>query len=149
MAPADSESNKSSAANEPYFNAVLGLSPEGLLGFEYQKGKHVFGLGLPGAASYKWFKNPYSDSKFYSIYMGGFSNPENNQVVDDVFYRKYKTSFVGVGIGYRWQWQSGFNVTTSVALHYSKKEFSNPNSSNVKKESSFFPFPSVVVGYKF
>jgi hypothetical protein len=147
--PIDSKSNRFTAANEPYFNGVLGISPEAVLGFEYQKGHHVFGVGIPGAISYKWFKNPYANSKFYSVYIGGFNNAENNEVVDDVFYKKYKTSFVGAGIGYRWQWQSGFNVTTSIALHYSKNEFSNPNSSTVKKESSLFPFPGVVVGYKF
>ncbi|MBC3876113.1 hypothetical protein [Undibacterium flavidum] len=147
--PSNYEKNKLPTANEPSFNVVLGVSLESILGFEYQKENHVIGLGLPGAVSYKWFKNPYGDSIYFGAYAGKFSNPENNEVRDGVFYKNYRTSFVGAGIGYRWQWPSGFNVTTSIALNSSKIEYSNPNSSKIKNKSVLGPLPGIIIGYKF
>ena len=121
----------------------------GAIGIEIQKGHHVLGIGLPGRVSYKWFSNPAGNSKFYSLYGGAYSFDENNEKVDDVFYRDFKTSFFGAGIGYRWQWQSGWNVSASVSLHHSNDEYSNPNSPYIRKETVNFIFPGVVAGYKF
>ena len=54
----------------------------------------------------------------------------------------------GFGVGYRWQWSSGWNVTTSFSIHYMVEEYSDPGQPK-KKETSVIPFPGINVGYKF
>lgn len=134
----------------PYFNMMLGISPDmGILGVEVHKDHHAFGVGFPETLSYKYFSNPHGNSKFYSVYLGAYDIDEFDDYEDGVYYRNFESKYAGVGIGYRWQWQSGWNVTASIAMHYAEDEYSNPGSSVRKEETGFFPFPGIMAGFKF
>lgn len=146
----DVNKNKFSSPDKIYINPTFGFSPDmGILGIEIQKGHHIIGVGIPGNVSYKWFSNPSGNSKFYSLYGGHYSLDSYNDEFDNIYYRNLKSSFFGAGIGYRWQWQSGWNISASVSLEHSNDEYSNPNSPYARKDISNFILPGVVAGYKF
>jgi len=136
--------------NEPYFNFVFGFSPfDGILGLEYQKKNHSFGIGLPGHLSYRNYANPYQDTKFWGIYLGSFSLSDTDKTIDNEKFTEVERSYFGVGIGYRWQWPSGWNVSASIAFEYNNAEYSNPDTLKTKTEKNVFPLPGINVGYKF
>jgi len=136
--------------NEPYLNAVVGFSPFlGVLGIEYQNKNHAFGIGLPGMLSYKYYVKPYQDTKFWGVFLGGYSSDNVNRTVDGINYSDVKSRSIGAGIGYRWQWSSGWNTSVSISLEYSTKDYSNPDTSQETTKSGVIPLPGVNVGYKF
>lgn len=141
--------------NEPYFNIIFGFSPfVGLLGFEYQKGNNAYGIGLPGRISYRYYYKPYQDSKFWGMYLGSFSPDCSNTskqtcYLDGIDYSHVKRSYIGAGIGYRWQWPSGWNASASIALEYYDKDYFNPATSQEVTDSDLILFPGLNIGYKF
>jgi len=140
--------------NDPHFNIIFGISPfVGLLGFEYQKGHNAFGFSPLTRISYRYYYKPYQDTKFWGVYLGSYIH---NRIDTDEYYSLHgvdydevKSSFFGAGIGYRWQWASGWNTSTSIALEFAHNEYSNPGTSQSDDEFEAFPFPGVNVGYKF
>ena len=137
---------------DPYFNVVLGISPFlGILGFEYQSGNHAYGIGLPGRVSYRYYYKPYQDTKFWGMYLGRYSNTSDNKTYshEGVNYSHVERAYIGAGIGYRWQWPSGWNTSVSIALEYSDDDYSNPASGETATDTGFIPFPGINVGYKF
>jgi len=143
-----------SEENEPFFNIIFGISPfSGLLGFEYQKGHNAFGFSPLKRISYRYYNNPYQDTKFWGIYLGSYSRNriDTNEYysLHGINYDKIKSSFVGAGIGYRWQWVSGWNTSVSIALEFAHNVYSNPGESQNAKENEIFPFPGLNAGYKF
>lgn len=136
--------------NNPNFNVVFGISPFlGVLGAEYQQKKHAFGIGYPKRLSYRYYVSPYQDTKFWGMYLGKMSYDDFDDTVDGILYQNLDTEYIGVGIGYRWQWLSGWNSSVSLALHYFDYEYSNPGSPQRETEKGFFAFPGINVGYKF
>jgi hypothetical protein len=146
------EVNTVNPDDELFYNVSIGVSAfECMLGFEIQKGNHSVGLGLCRQVSYRYYTNPYGDSLLYGLYAGyrsGYLQYETKEEFDGVIYEDKKSMYAGVGVGYRWQWLSGWNVTTSLAIHYMDDEYSNPGQPK-KKETSVIPFPGITVGYKF
>ena len=146
------EENTVNPDDEVFYNVSIGVSAfECMLGFEIQKGNHSVGLGLCRQVSYRYYTNPYGDSLLYGLYAGyrsGYLQSETKEEIDGVIYEDKKSMYAGVGVGYRWQWLSGWNVTTSLAIHYMDDEYSNPEQPK-KKETSVIPFPGIMVGYKF
>ena len=133
-----------------YFNVVFGISPFlGVLGAEYQWEKHAFGIGYPNRLSYRYYVNPSQDTKFYGVYLGKMHYERQNETVDGILYRDLDTEYIGVGVGYRWQWPSGWNTSASFAIHYYDYEHTNPGSSQLATETGLFLFPGINVGYKF
>jgi len=136
--------------NEPYLNAVFGVSPFlGVLGIEYQNKNHAFGIGAPGNLSYKYYARPYQDTKFWGVFLGGYSSDDANRSVNGINYSEIKSRFIGAGIGYRWQWSSGWNTSVSISLEYVTSDYSNPGTFQETTENRVLPFPGFNVGYKF
>jgi len=136
--------------NEPYFNFVFGFSPfDGILGLEYQKNNHSFGIGLPGRYSYRYYIKPYQDTKFWGVYLGGYSSDNINKTLDGNEFTKVKYAYVGAGLGYRWQWPSGWNVSASIALEYLDREYSNPDNPLIATREGLLLLPGINAGYKF
>lgn len=135
---------------DPYFNLTFGISPfDGIFGFEYQAGHHSFGIGVPEHLSYRYYFDPYGDSKFWGVYLGGYTIDDYNERVDGILFEKLETQYFGVGMGKRWQWPSGWNVTASVVIEHYEDEYSNPGALRTKIKNGAFPFPGIAVGYKF
>ena len=139
---------------DPYFNIILGVSPFlGFLGFEYQSGNNAYGVGLPGHLSYRYYYKPYQDTKFWGMYLGSYSldGSDNNKTYshEGINYSNVDHSYVGVGIGYRWQWSSGWNTSASIALEYSDEDYSNPATGQTATDTGVIPFPGLNIGYKF
>jgi len=146
----DQTENILSPDNEPYFNFVFGFSPlDGILGIEYQNKNHSFGAAIPGRYSYRYYDKPYQDTKFWGIYLGGYSDEDIDKTLEGVKFTEAKRSYFGAGMGYRWQWPSGWNVSASIALEHLDSEYSNPDSPLTATEKVFFLFPGINAGYKF
>ena len=105
--------------DELFYNVSFGVSAfECMLGVEIQKGSHSIGLGGCGQVSYRYYSNPYSDSLLYGLYAGyhsGYQRYDSKKEIDGVIYEDKESMYAGFGVGYRWQWLSGWNVTTSLA----------------------------------
>ena len=138
--------------DELFYNVSFGVSAfECMLGVEIQKGSHSIGLGGCRQVSYRYYSNPYGDSLLYGIYAGyrsGYQQYDTKKEIDGVIYEDKESIYSGLGIGYRWQWLSGWNVTTSLAINYMNNEYSNPGQPK-KKETSVILFPGITAGYKF
>ncbi len=144
------QQNIISPDNEPYFNTMVGLSPFlGILGVEVQNKNHAFGIGLPGNLSYRYFFNPYQDTKFWGVFLGGYSSENADRSVDGINYSDIESRYVGAGFGYRWQWSSGWNTSVSIALEYVTSDYSNPGTLDAATESRVILFPGANLGYKF
>jgi len=140
--------------NDPYFNVTIGISPfTGVLGFEAQKKNHSVSIGLPDRISYRYYSNPYQDTKFWGLYLGGYSLSESDTnkkySLNGVNYSDVERSYIGVGAGYRWQWPSGWNVSASIAIEYFDEKYSDATSTLSDTDSGLFPFPGINVGFKF
>ena len=136
--------------DEPFYNVLFGVSPFfGILGIEVLRGSHSVGFGFPVRLFYRYYNKPYADSLFYGLYAGRSKQPDNiEKKLDGVIYEDAETTDAGFGVGYRWQWSSGWNVTTSFSIHYMDEEYSNPGQPK-KKDTSVIPFPGINAGYKF
>lgn len=144
------ESNILNPEEDPHFNITFGISPfVGVLGFEYQNGNHAVGIGIPGVISYRHYLKPYQNTKFWGVYVGKHDIKEYNERVDGILFRDLETKFIGAGVGYRWQWPSGWNVSTSIAMQYVKDEYSNPNSSLKAEGKGLTLYPGINGGFKF
>ncbi len=146
--------NISNPENEPVFNIELGMSPFAVLtGFEYQKGHNGFGYSPRKRFSYRYYYKPGQETKFWGVYLGSSTRNriDTNEYysLNDVNYDKIKSSFFGAGIGYSWQWVSGWNTSVSIALEYTHNEYSISDTSQREDDYEVFPFPGVNVGYKF
>src|SRR5688500_1345691 len=76
--------------NDPHFNLIFGISPfDGILGLEYQNGGHSFGIGAPIHLSYRYYFDPYRDSKFWGIYVGSYTIDDYNEREDGILFREY------------------------------------------------------------
>lgn len=152
----DSIDNESILNDEidPYYNLVLGISPFlGVLGFEYQSKHNAYGIGLPDRLSYRYYYKPYQDTKFWGVYLGRYSldGTDKNKTYshEGVNYSKVDRSYIGVGVGYRWQWPSGWNSSISLALQYSDDDYSSPETGQNANDTGIIPFPGLNIGYKF
>jgi hypothetical protein len=135
---------------DPHFNIAFGLSPYiGVIGFEYLTKNHSISVGLPGMLSYRYYFKPYEDSKYWGVYLGGFNGDGLSRTVNGVLYDKVKSKFTGVGIGYRWQWYSGWNINASISLNYTNNKYTNPGSFQTTTEKEFSVFPGLNAGYQF
>ncbi|WP_164503413.1 DUF3575 domain-containing protein [Pleionea sediminis] len=136
--------------NDIHYNASFGISPfYGIFGFEIKKSHHSLGIGLFDRVAYRYYSKPNSDSKFYGLYIGTFDEPTNGGTrYRGVTYHRAEGNDGGLGAGYRWQWPSGWNVTASISIHYMDKKYIDPDLP-VAKESEFFLFPGIHVGYRF
>lgn len=152
---ADSENFKSSAhilnpAEDPHLNVILGISPfVGIVGIEAQKKEHALAIGIPARIAYRYFPNPYGDTKFFGGYLGRYSIDDYDKGFEGVRYKEFETTYVGLGVGYRWQWKNGWNLNLSIALEYAKREYGNPGMFQSATEKIVYPFPGINVGYKF
>lgn len=143
-----------SPENEPYYNLLVGVSPfTGILGFEYQQENHAIGLGLPDRITYRYYFKPYQDTKFWGVYLGGHSlnSSDTNKTysLHGVNYNEVERSYIGAGIGYRWQWPSAWNVNASIAIEYFDDKYSNAATLENDTDSGIFLFPGINIGYKF
>lgn len=138
--------------DELFYNVSFGVSAfECMFGVEIQKGSHSIGLGGCGQVSYRYYSNPYEDSLLYGLFAGyhsGYQQYDSKKEIDGIIYDDKKSLYAGFGVGYRWQWLSGWNVTTSLAVHYTDNEYSNPGQPK-KQETSVILFPGITAGYKF
>ncbi len=136
--------------NDPYFTIALGPEPFlGIAGFEYQDKNHAIGIGYPHRLAYRYFINPYRDTYFWGMYLGGMSYDNVDETKNGVEYQVLDTKYIGLGSGYRWQWPSGWNINVSIALQYYDYEFSNPGSSQTTTKNGLFAFQGISAGYKF
>ncbi len=135
-----------------FYNVSFGVSAfECMFGVEIQKGSHSVGLGICGQLSYRYYTDPHSDGLFYGLYAGyksGYLQRESKKESNGVIYEDKESMFAGFGVGYRWQWLSGWNANTSLSIHYMHDEYTNPGQPK-KKERSVILFPGITVGYKF
>lgn len=136
--------------NNSYLNVVFGISPFlGVLGAEYQWEKHAIGIGYPNRLSYRYYVSPYQDTKFWGTYFGKMRYDDIDEIVDGIQYQNLETQYIGVGVGYRWQWPSGWNTSASFSIHHYDYMYTNFGSSQQTTEKGYFPFPGINVGYKF
>jgi hypothetical protein len=138
---------------DPYYNLISGFSPfSGIIGFEYQTSNNAYGIGLPGHLSYRYYYKPYKDTIFWGVFLGSFTlNATDNEKYthkgED--YSKLEWSYLGTGIGYRWQWASGWNVNTSISLEYFDHKYSGSTTLQSDTHKGFTALPGFTVGYKF
>lgn len=131
-----------------FLNINFGISPfDGVLGLEYQYGHHSVGAGWPGHFSYRYYFGPREDSAFWGLYAGSY-DVDDEETVDGLLFLDYERRFYGAGTGRRWQWPSGWTVTTSLALEYYEKEYSNPGL-RTRTEDGLSLMPGIAVGYRF
>jgi len=136
--------------NESPFNVMFGLSPFiGVVGIEYQRNNHAFGIGLPERLSYRYYYNPKKDTMYLGTFLGKYDISDVNETVNGFRYSDVDTALFGVGTGYRWQWPSGWNVNASISLQYTDNEYSNSGSSEKATETLLTIFPGISIGYKF
>ena len=143
-------------AKEPFFNLKFGISPfDGILGAGIQKGHYSLSVGMPGRIAVKYFFNPYDDSKFFGAYFGNYSSDvedgDGNPGIkfhDGFPYEEFEASYYGIGMGYRWQWANGWEVTASVALDRYKHEYIF-NQVVTDSERGWILFPGITGGYTF
>ena len=154
FAEEDQSENIAPQKKEPAFNIMFGISPFlGVLGFEFKDGHHAYGIGFPERISYRYFYKLNEDTKFWGVYAGRFSlsetDTDDTYEYDGVHYSDVERSSIGAGVGYKWQWESGWNVTTSIAIEYFDEEYSDTAITQTATDSGFMPFPGLNVGYKF
>ncbi len=131
-------------------NMLLGISPYGLMQIELQKKEHSVGLGFPPRLFYRHFSKPDSNSLFFGLYCGARhkSPHEFERTFNGVVYNDKETEDAGFGIGHRWQWSSGWNLSASFSIHYAHDEYTK--SGLPKKIDNFMIlFPGLNIGYKF
>lgn len=107
-------------------NGKLGLSPyTGLLGVEIQKGKWSLGLGVPGNLSVKHYMHENKDSVFYGVYWNQYKDNSYDDYEQGAYFDSYERKSYGVGAGYIWIWESGWNVSTGVSVSEFEKQYAN------------------------
>ena len=124
----------------------IGASPyTGLIGLEFQF-KHIsLGVGwLSDGEAYgiRYYFSPQKDS----WYLGSYLWRMEKRYYD--YYNLYnydniKKSRLGLGGGYRWRWDSGWNVSIGVSF---AKNNDNYYSSN---DNKFWFMPELAIGYSF
>lgn len=137
--------------DDPRLNINLGFSlQDGLISVEYQSGHHSVSFGPPVILAYRYYTDPYDDTKFYGAFAGNFGYTTTNTTYNGLAYQDMAMSYAGVLAGYRWQWASGWNVSLSIALTHIQFKYSNPApAARTAKEQGIVPFPGLTAGYKF
>ncbi len=108
------------------FNGKLGLSPyTGLLGVEIQKGKWSLGLGVPGNVSLKRYMHANDDSVFYGVYWNQYKDNSYDDYEQGAYFDSFERKSYGIGAGYIWLWESGWNVSTGLSVSEFEKEYTN------------------------
>jgi hypothetical protein len=130
------------------FNGKLGLSPyTGILGLEVQKGKWSLGVGFPASVSLKRYNYENEDSLFYGIYWNNFKNDNYDDFENGMFFDEYERESYGVGAGYIWLWESGWNASTGLSIGEFEEEYTNPYGKLIKDGIRIDL--ELSVGYKF
>ena len=143
------DTNRLNPENGLHYNAFLGFSPYGGFGIEVSKIKHSVGIGFPYRLFYRYYKTPDNDSWFFGVYAGRYElDIDNEKIIDGVAYTDKVTSDAGFGIGYIWQWSSGWNVAASFSVHYMDEKYTNPEQEKNNDRSTNL-FPGINVGYRF
>lgn len=144
----NSHSNIIEEKAEPYYNMSFGLSPYfGILGLEIQEGKHSISIGIPETISYRYYFEPYQNTKFIGVFYSKWSSDEHDDYHNGFYYTDFESISYGLGIGYRWQWASGWNTTLSLSLYDYDDTYSN--TSAYLEESGVLIFPGLNFGFKF
>lgn len=119
--------------SEYIFNGKLGLSPyTGVVGLEVQKNKWSLGFGLPASVSLKRYVNENEDSLFYGVYWNNFSNNNYDDTENGIFFERYERKEFGIGAGYIWIWESGWNTSTGLSVGDFEEEFTNSDVKLIK-----------------
>lgn len=130
------------------FNAKLGASRyTGIFGVEVQKGKWSVGFGLPTSVSLKRYNYENEDSLFYGVYWGKNTDDNYNDFEDGILFDTYERESYGVGVGYIWLWESGWNASTGLSLEDFEQKYTNSNGNYLKTGYSIYL--DLSVGYKF
>lgn len=138
------------AGDDPRINFNLGFAPQdGFISVEFQHGKHSVSLGAPMTAAYRYYTDPYRDTKYFGLFAGRFTANDANDTYNGVIYKDVAFSYAGVVGGYRWQWASGWNISLSLALEYVEFKYSNTFPPRTDTDSGVIPFPGLTIGYKF
>lgn len=112
--------------NDYTFNGKLGASPyTGNLGIEVQRGKWSVGVGFPTSVSLKRYKYENEDSLFYGVYWNKFTNKNYDDFEEGIFFDEYERESYGVGAGYIWLWESGWNASTGLSVGDFEEEYTN------------------------
>lgn len=144
-----SQTDSPDAQNDANVILTFGPSPYGFFALEYKKGRHGFGLGVPESLYYRHYRKSFDDSFFYGVYAGlADQSYDREKDYDGITFKNDKHKWAGLGVGYLWQWPSGWNVTASVSVHYMDEDFVNSERPK-RNETSVFVFPGFDVGYKF
>ncbi len=141
-----------SAANSPVDGEWggtphLGFSPyTGLLGIEIQNSHFGLTLGMPASIGFKY----YFDEKGDRLFLGAHAMRmefDHDERKDGVLYKENKTTVLGAGLGYKWQWEQGWNITLSLSIVHYDEELKN--SATSRTEDSIESFPGLTFGYRF
>ncbi|MDH5694751.1 MAG: hypothetical protein OEZ47_16765 [Gammaproteobacteria bacterium] len=132
-----------------YINVVLGASLfTGSLGVEYQRGYGVYAAGYPGFVSFRYFGSVNLDSWFWGLYIGSYD------LDAEVDYKNHKYNYVseklfGIGVGYRWQWRSGWNVNLNFGIDNYNTKYLDRNTGQTESDKDSEILPGISIGYKF
>ena len=136
------------STSEYMFNGKLGISPyTGLLGLEVQKGKWSLGVGFPVSVSVKRYQYENEDSLFYGVYWNNLTDNSYDDYEDGILFDEYERESYGLGVGYMWLWESGWNTSTGLSVGEYKKEYTNANLKYF--EEGYNLNVELSVGYKF
>jgi hypothetical protein len=136
------------SGSEYMFNGKLGVSPyTGFLGLEVQKGKWSLGVGFPASVSVKRYQYENEDSLFYGVYWNNLTDNRYDDYEEGILFDKYERESYGVGVGYMWLWESGWNTSTGLSVGEYKKEYTNANLKYF--EEGYNLNLELSVGYKF
>ncbi len=133
---------------ERKYNPALGTSPfTGFLGLEVQQGSWAVGFGFPAALSVKHYQYPDQDSIFIAAFWNRFSNNDFDDYEDGVYFKEYERRVYGVGAGYRWLWDRGWNISTGLALGEQEEVYDGPVARMDKDATALIL--DLTVGYQF
>jgi hypothetical protein len=131
-----------------YFDFKFGPSQfNGLIGLEVRRSHYAIGLSFPTTLSFKYYVDPSEDTVYYGFFSGHYINSSYDKVKDGIYYDELEYSHSGIGTGYRWQWDSGWSLDTSITIGARQETYRNRFLTR-HSDFQFYGF-GIVGGYSF
>ena len=125
----------------------LGFSPyTGAVGAEIQRNHIGVNFGLPGNLGVKYYPCKDGHGWFLGAYAFRFDQ-DDGQTISGVEYTEGTFTQIGTGAGYKWRWMQHLDLTASLSLAYTQKEWDGAAGSTT--EESIYPWPELAIGYTF
>ncbi len=130
-----------------YIGPRVGFSTfTGILGVEIQYVNVALTIGLPECIGIKYYLDFPNHSWFIGAYFSRWDT-EDDETKGGITYDKETNTEGGIGVGFRWRWRNGWDLSIGVSGEYGEEELTN--SSATRTETSYRIKPCISVGYSF